>query len=101
MTPVQLRAKLKRRLMVEDSSKDALLSDLLQDAADFVRDYTRLKTLPPSVDSVLVELAAIAYTRMGMEGQQSHSEGGVSVSIDGLPVMIKARLDGMRTAKVG
>jgi len=93
--------KLKRRLGIDENAKDGLLNDLLADAQAFTQDYTGRVTLPQGAEGVLVELACIAYNRLGMEGQSSHSEGGVSASVDGLPGMLKARLDRLRVAKVG
>ena len=91
--------KLKRRLDVTD--KDALLCDLIEDAQTYLLAYTGRGSVPEGCEGCVVELAAIAYTRMGMEGQQSHSEGGVSVAVEGLPAMLKAQLDRLRVAKVG
>ncbi len=93
--------KLKRRLRIGDTEQDALLEDLITDAAMFAQGYTGRETLPEGAGSAIVELAAISYNRLGIEGQSAHAEGSVSIHVDGLPVMLKAQLDGMRIAKVG
>lgn len=93
--------KLKRRLGISSSEKDPLLNDLLEDAQGFTMAYTGRATVPQEAEGITVELACIAYNRLGMEGQSSHSEGGVSVAVDGLPAMLKAQLDRLRVAKVG
>ena len=93
--------KLKRRLRITGSEDDALLLDLLTDARAFAMGYTGRDPLPETADSVVVELAAISYGRLGMEGQSEHGEGSVSIRVDGLPAMVKARLDSCRIAKVG
>lgn len=95
-------ARLKRRLNLTDSAKDALLGDLIADAQAYVRMYTRRAEVPDGCDGIVTELAAIAYNQMGMEGQSAHSEGGVSISAYGaLPPLVKAQLDGLRVARVG
>lgn len=93
--------KLKRRLRIADNVQDALLMDLLTDAQAFAMGYTGRDPLPETAGGVIVELAAISYGRLGMEGQSAHSEGRISIRVDGLPAMIKAQLDGCRAAKVG
>ena len=93
--------KLKRRLRMEDTEQDALLEDLITDAAAFAQGYTGRETLPEGAGAVIVELAVISYNRLGTEGQSAHAEGSISIRVDGLPVMLKAQLDGMRIAKVG
>ena len=94
--------KLKRRLRIADTEQDALLEDLITDAAAFAVGYTGRETLPEGgAGAVIVELAVISYNRLGTEGQAAHAEGSVSIRVDGLPAMLKAQLDGMRIAKVG
>jgi len=93
--------KLKRRLRMTDGEQDALLEDLITDAQAFAMGYTGRDPLPEAVSGAIVELAAISYGRLGMEGQTGHSEGSVSIRVDGLPAMLKAQLDQCRAAKVG
>ena len=93
--------RLKRRLRIEGTEQDALLGDLIADAEAFAKGYTGREPLPDGAESAVTELAAISYGRLGMEGQAAHSEGSVSIRVDGLPAMLKAQLDQMRIAKVG
>ena len=93
--------KLKRRLRLADTKQDALLEDLLTDAAAFAQGYTGRALLPETADSAIVELAVTSYNRLGLEGQSAHAEGSVSIHVESLPAMLKARLDGLRVAKVG
>ena len=97
----EILAKLKRRLRIEDTEQDALLSDLITDAQAFAMGYTGRDPLPAGADGVVAELAAISFNRLGLEGEQTHAEGSVSIRVDGLPAMLKAQLDAMRLAKVG
>ena len=95
--------KLKRRLAIpsDNTERDDLLSDLLEDAQQQILTYTGRATLPASLASVQVELAAGAYYRLGVEGQSSHGEGGVSANYEGLPAHIRKQLDMLRVGKVG
>jgi len=97
----ELLDKLKRRLRITDGEQDALLEDLLTDAQAFAVGYTGRDPLPEAAGGVVVELAAISYGRLGMEGQLEHREGSVSIRVDGLPAMLKTQLDSCRMAKVG
>lgn len=90
-------AKLKRRL--PDAADDALLTDLLAEAGAFIRAYTRRDVLPAGLEDAQVRVAAILFNRMGMEGESSHSEGGVSRTADALPADLKVWLNGWRLAK--
>lgn len=93
--------KLKRRLRIADTEQDALLEDLITDAAAFAVGYTGRDPLPDAADSAIIELAAISFGRLGIEGQTVHAEGRISIRVNGLPEMLKAQLDAMRVAKVG
>lgn len=93
--------KLKRRLNVTDTDRDALLGDLLEDAEAFVLGYTGRKSMLDELKGVVVELAAASYNLLGLEGAASHAEGGVSATVDLLPKQMKAQLDMYRIAKVG
>ena len=93
--------KLKRRLNVTDTDRDALLGDLLEDAEAFVLGYTGRKIMLDELKGVVVELAAASYNLLGLEGAASHAEGGVSATVDLLPKQMKAQLDMYRIAKVG
>lgn len=92
--------RLKRRLNLTENEQDELLGDLLEDATDFVLGYTGRKTLPAGLQGVAVELAAIDYNRLGLEGAASHAEGGVSDTIDLLPSRMRAQLGMYRVGKV-
>lgn len=92
--------KLKRRLGLEDDSKDALLSDLLTDAQQYVIAYTGRATVPDALRGTVLELAAMQYNRLGLEGESSHSEGGVSITVEGLPQSVRQLLNRCRLAKV-
>ncbi len=92
--------KLKRRLGLGDNSKDALLGDLLTDAEQYVIAYTGRASVPAVLNGVVVELAAMQYNRLGLEGESSHSEGGVSITVEALPQSVRQLLNRCRLAKV-
>ena len=91
--------KLRRRLPDAGASENALLTDLLEDAGKFICAYTMRDEVPEALAGVQVELAAIFYNRMGMEGETSHNEGGVSRTVQALPEDIAARLKPWRLAR--
>jgi len=90
-------AKLKRR--IPDAKDDALLEDLLEDAESMILSYTGRDVLPEKLESVQLEIAAMLFNRMGMEGEKSHSEGSVSRSADSLPEYLRRQLNPWRLAK--
>ena len=69
-------ARLKRRL--PDAKDDALLTDLLEEARAFILAYTGRDEVPETLGDAQVRIAAILFNRMGMEGEASHGEGGVT-----------------------
>ncbi len=89
--------RLKRR--IPDAQDDDLLSDLLDQAEDFILNYTHRGTLPESLENAKIELAAIYFNRMGMEGETAHDEGGVSRTAQTLPDDIARCLNPARLAK--
>ena len=90
-------AKLKRR--IPDAKDDALLEDLLEDAESMILSYTGRDVLLEKLESVQLEIAAMLFNRMGMEGEKSHSEGSVSRSADSLPEYLRRQLNPWRLAK--
>ncbi len=95
--------KLKRRLgTAATQASDTLLEDMLEDARRYCMAYTGRRVLPPGLlEGVIVELAATAFNHRGMEGETSHSEGEVRMTIEGLPPHIRTVLDSLRLGKAG
>lgn len=89
--------KLKRR--IPDANDDALLGDLLDAAAAAILAYTGRSALPEALQGAQLELAAVLYNRMGMEGERAHSEGGVSRTAESLPEALRRQLNPWRLAK--
>ena len=88
--------KLKRR--IPDAQDDALLTDLLDEAKTFILAYTGRDELPAELENARIRLAAILYNRMGMEGETSRSEGGVSRTAEALPGDLRRWLNHWRKA---
>jgi len=92
-------AVLKRRLGLS-AEQDPLLSDLLSDAEMYVMAYTGRAAVPTPLEGTVVELAAMQYARLGLQGESSHQEGGVSITVDSLPDSIRQVLNRHRLARV-
>ncbi len=74
--------------------KDANEMDLitcLDSARAHLLECTYREEMIPGMESLQVDLAVVLYNRMGIEGEQSHSEGGVSRSMgaDDIPQSIR------------
>lgn len=70
--------KLKLKLGITDVTQNELLLAYLEDAEDTILELTHLSEVPQSLISTQIELAIVMYNKEGIEGQTSHSEGGVS-----------------------
>ncbi|WFA10336.1 phage head-tail connector protein [Tissierella sp. Yu-01] len=89
--------KLKLKLGNIGTEQDSLLNLYLEDAKDTILELTHLSELPQSLFSTQVELAIIYYNKEGIEGQTSHSEGGVSRSFEeGIPKRIMKKIRAAR-----
>lgn len=87
-------SKLKLKLGISDTAQDELLDLYLEDANETILGITHLSEVPANLLSTQVELAIVMYNKEGIEGQTSHSEGGISRSFeDDIPkgVMKKIR----------
>lgn len=89
--------RLKKR--IPDAKDEGLLSEMLEAAGDAICAYTGRVTVPAPLESAQVALAAIGYNRLGMEGETSRSEGGVSRSVEPLPEDIRRQLNPWRLAR--
>jgi len=92
-TPLE---RLKALLPDADESQDALLTELLDQAQDYILTYTNRTEMLDSMSAGHVRLALLYYNRLGVEGESAHGEGGVSRSIDDLPQSLAAWLNTYR-----
>lgn len=91
--------KLKIQLGINDFTQDDELSLLLEDVERDILTYCNRSELPNALESTQRQIAVIRYNMQGVEGQTSHSEGGVSRSFDELPQSIRNTLNQYRLAK--
>lgn len=94
--------KLKLQLDITDDKLDDKLNLLLDDAEADILGYCQRDELPFGLYSAQRELAIIRYNKEGVEGQTSHSEGGISRSWgeNDIPQSMKSVLNQYRLAKV-
>lgn len=100
MTCTEMLSRLKRRLKINDSAQDELLTDLLADANALMLAYMNRTELPAVLHSAQCHLACILYNRLGMEGETSRSEGAVTMTVDTLPAEIVSQLTPYRLCRV-
>jgi hypothetical protein len=89
--------KLKRR--IPDAKDEALLADLIEAAGGMICACTLREAVPPALQAVQLEIAAMLYNRMGMEGERIHAEGSLSVHADSLPEYLRRQINPWRLAK--
>lgn len=78
---------------------DTLLEELIASAGEDILLYTNRESVPAVLEGMQLDLAVIRYNQRGIEGEMSHSEGGVSRSISSLPPEKVALLTDMRLAR--
>lgn len=95
-------AKLKIMLgiAVEDTSQDPELELLLDDTQTDLLTWTNRLTLPAPLESIQRQIAVMRYNKQGVEGQSSHSEGGIGRSFEDLPISMQAAINQYRKLKV-
>lgn len=94
MTPTE---KLQILLGVTDP---ALLDVLYEDAVSDVLAWTNRQTIPAGLEPAVRQLAILRYNKVGIEGEISHSEGGVSRSFTDLPADMQQTIGQFRLLKV-
>ena len=77
------------RTRIRDEVDDELLLELLSDAESLVLGYLNRETLPEACKNAVLRTAVALYNRMGMEGESSHSEGGVTFNTESIPGDVK------------
>ncbi|WP_127539385.1 phage head-tail connector protein [Paenibacillus illinoisensis] len=77
-----------------------LLSVLIEDAEADLLSWTNRQTIPSGLESALRQLVIMRYNKVGIEGQTSHSEGGVSRAFVDLPADLQRTISHHRLLKV-
>lgn len=83
-------------------SDETVLSSLLLRAENIILSETNREKLTPALNRLLPELVIELYNRSGSEGEQSRSEGGISVTYgeNGLSMGLLQRIRMHRLARV-
>lgn len=97
MTDAEKLTALKLRL--PDETNDALLQSLILEAGAAIKSLTNRDEVPTALGYTQVKLAAVAYNRMGIEGEASHAEGGVIVGIELMPENLRREIAPWRLAR--
>lgn len=92
----ELLARFQRR--APDVKDELLLTELLEDAENYILGYTGRRELPAALRGAQVQLAAIYLNRLGMEGQSGYAAGGESFTVDALPEDLRRLLNRYRLA---
>ena len=93
--------RIKLLLNITDGSKDALLSELINNAEEFIINYTNNPGCLNSLRSTETAMVMQDYNRLGTEGLTSESYSGVSFGyIDGYDENIMKALKKYRKVKV-
>lgn len=82
-------------------SDDELLSLLMQMAEERLLELTNRSKMTPKLKSAKRNWALIAYNRLGMEGESSRSQGGISSAFIDIPEEIMGAIRATRIARVG
>ncbi len=90
---------LRLRARIPDGASDEMLMELLTDAESLCLGYLGREKMPEACESALLRCACALYNRLGMEGESSHSEGGVAIVADGIPSEVRHMLAPYRLAR--
>lgn len=86
---------------ITGESDDKILSSLFLRAKNIILTEANRQKLTPALERLLPELVLELLNRQGSEGEQSRSEGGVSVSyVDGISPHLLASIRNHRLVRV-
>jgi hypothetical protein len=95
----ELLARVKVRLRITGEVEDSMLTELLTSALDVINDIrqytpTAEAIVEPQYESIAVEMTVALYSKLGAEGEVSHSENGISRVYDSssFPASLLARI---------
>lgn len=83
-----------------ESDKD-LLAVILEGAESECLLYMNRRKIPKAVKPVVVRLAVVRYNQLGVEGETSRNEAGISSSYTDMPEGVTEILKRYRLARVG
>lgn len=90
---------LKLQLGINDSNQDGLLQVMLDDVKTDLLTWTNRIELPMSLEPTQRQIVIIRYNKQGIEGQTSHSEGGISRAFEDLPPSLQKTINEKRLLK--
>lgn len=90
----------KLKLLLGEGVSDDMLSLLLEDAEADVMTWTNRQVIPSGLEPSVRQLVIMRYNKIGIEGQTSHSEGGVSRAFVDLPANLQQTIGQYRLLKV-
>lgn len=73
-------------------AQDALLTALLQDAADMICAFTWRQSVPACLLNIQARMAVILYNTRGSEGERARQEGDIRRDFDAMPDDIRRAL---------
>ena len=94
-------AELKLRIEgMQMMPSDDLLMIYLNNAEQYILGYTRRGSLPHILEPTVIDIAIVWINRIGIEGETTHSEGGISRTMESTPGYIRDALNRYRLATV-
>ena len=85
------KLKLLLGIKIDDTSKDALLSILLEQATSELKQYCYREQLPVEANNVIIDMAVVKYNLLGTEGLSSQSYSGMNEAYSNYsPQLIKS-----------
>lgn len=85
--------KVKIILDLKDESKDGLLEIYIQNAKDYIYDYTRIEEIPKTLESVIIDMVVYQYRSREVENVTTESMGALYSSfIPEYPNNVRRRL---------
>ncbi|MDR1600416.1 MAG: phage head-tail connector protein [Oscillospiraceae bacterium] len=89
---------------ITDGARDGLLTALLDDARDWMAEYTGradwTNGVPDALEGLRVRIALNNYNRQGIEGMTQAQDGGMRRTIETIPEDVRRALNGWRLARI-
>ena len=93
------KLKLLLGIKIDDTSKDALLSILLEQATSELKQYCYREQLPVEANNVIIDMAVVKYNLLGTEGLSSQSYSGMNEAYANYPPQLIKSMNRYRKVK--
>ena len=93
------KLKLLIGIKIDDTSKDALLSILLEQATSELKQYCYRDQLPVEANNVIIDMAVVKYNLLGTEGLSSQSYNGMNEAYANYPPQLIKSMNRYRKVK--